>query len=220
MATLPSGVDPLVVAFGTCGAVWGVVADRIAARWPAHEDGSVRHVDWRTVVVVAFGVVALAVVPVRFDTVGERALFGFYFAALVLLMGTDLDQRLLPDVVTLPLMVLGLAALAWGGNSLVSRESFWVAIAGAILIPGILLLVSLPFGEGAFGVGDVKLLVSVGLLAGLARIVIAAFAGVMLGGVGIALLLVTRRVTLKSYVPFGPFLIAGAVWAMLLPASS
>jgi prepilin signal peptidase PulO-like enzyme (type II secretory pathway) len=42
----------------------------------------------------------------------------------------------------------------------------------------------------------------------------------MLGGVGVAVLLVTRRVTLKSHVPYGPFLIAGAVWAMLLPASS
>jgi prepilin signal peptidase PulO-like enzyme (type II secretory pathway) len=83
-----------------------------------------------------------------------------------------------------------------------------------------LLLVSVPFGEGAFGIGDVKLLVSVGLVAGLARLVIAAFAGALLCGVAIVLLLVTRRVTLRSYIPFGPFLIAGAVWAMLLPAAS
>jgi leader peptidase (prepilin peptidase)/N-methyltransferase len=220
VGTLPGGLDPLVAAFGLGGAVWGVVADRIAARWPAHEDGSVRGVDWRSAVVVAFGIVALAMVPVRFDTVGERGLFGLYFAALVLLLATDLDQRLLPDVVTLPLMVLGLAALASGGDSLVARQEPWLAIAGAIAVPGVLLLVSLPFGEGAFGLGDVKLLVSVGLVAGLSRIVLAAFAGALLGGVGIVVLLAARRVTLKSYVPFGPFLIAGAVWAMLLPAAS
>jgi leader peptidase (prepilin peptidase)/N-methyltransferase len=139
---------------------------------------------------------------------------------MVLLMATDLDQRLMPDVVTLPLMALGLAALAWGGDSLVSRESPWLAIAGAVAVPGILLLISLPFGEGAFGLGDVKLLVSVGLVAGLARIVLAAFAGALLGGVGIVVLLAARRVTLKSYIPFGPFLIAGTVWAMLLPAAN
>ena len=220
MGTLPGGLDPIVLAFGLCGAIWGAVADRIGARWPAHEDGSVRGVDWRSAVVVAFGIVALAMVPTRFDSVGERALFGLYFAALVLLMATDLDQRLMPDVVTLPLMALGLAALAWGGDSLVSRESPWLAIAGAVVVPGILLLISLPFGEGAFGLGDVKLLVSVGLVAGLARIVLAAFAGALLGGVGIVVLLATRRVTLKSYIPFGPFLIAGTVWAMLLPAAS
>lgn len=220
MGTLPGGLDPIVLAFGLSGAIWGAVADRIGARWPAHEDGSVRGVDWRSAVVVAFGIVALAMVPTRFDSVGERALFGLYFAALVLLMATDLDQRLMPDVVTLPLMALGLAALAWGGDSLVSRESPWLAIAGAVAVPGILLLISLPFGEGAFGLGDVKLLVSVGLVAGLARIVLAAFAGALLGGVGIVVLLAARRVTLKSYIPFGPFLIAGTVWAMLLPAAT
>ena len=220
MGTLPGGLDPLVAAFGLGGAAWGLVADRIAARWPAHEDGSVRPVDWRTVVVVVFGLVALAAVPERFAGFDERALFGAFFVALVLLMGTDLDQRLMPDVVTLPLIVLGLAALAWGGDSLVSRQSPWLAIVGAIAVPGVLFLVSLPFGEGAFGIGDVKLLVSVGLVAGLARIVIAAFAGAILCGVGIVLLLVARRVTLRSYVPFGPFLIAGAVWAMLLPAAT
>ena len=220
MGTLPGGLDPLVAAFGLGGAVWGVAADRIAARWPAHEDGSVRAVDWRTAAVVLFGIVALAMVPVRFDTASERALFGLYFVALVLMMGTDLDQRLLPDVVTLPLIVLGLAALAWGGDSLVSRASPWLAIGGAVVVPGALLLVSVPFGEGAFGIGDVKLLVSVGLVAGLARLVIAAFAGALLCGVAIVLLLAARRVTLRSYIPFGPFLIAGAVWAMLLPAAS
>jgi leader peptidase (prepilin peptidase)/N-methyltransferase len=220
VGTLPGGLDPIVLAFGLCGAVWGVAADRIAARWPAHADGSVRGVDWRSALVVAFGAVALAMVPVRFDAVGERALFGCYCAALVLLLGTDLDQRLMPDVITLPLILLGLAALAWGGDSLVARQSPWLALVGALAVPGALFLLSVPFGEGAFGIGDVKLLVSAGLVAGLARLVIAAFIGAILCGVAIVLLLAARRVTLKSYIPFGPFLIAGAVWAMLLPASS
>jgi leader peptidase (prepilin peptidase)/N-methyltransferase len=76
-----------------------------------------------------------------------------------------------------------------------------------------------PFGSGALGVGDVKFLVGVGLLIGLTRIVLALFAGAIVGGVVIFGLLIARRITLKSYVPFGPFLIVGAVWAALLPAS-
>ena len=43
-------------------------------------------------------------------------------------------------------------------------------------------------------------------------------AGVIVAGVVILLLLATRRVGLKSYIPFGPFLILGALWAILLPA--
>jgi prepilin signal peptidase PulO-like enzyme (type II secretory pathway) len=135
-------------------------------------------------------------------------------------MATDLDQRLMPDVLTLPLIALGALALVWGGDSLVSRSPAWMAVAGAIGVPTVLFIASLPFGEGAFGGGDVKFLVAVGLLSGLVRIVVSVFAGAMLSGVVIVGLLLTRRITLKSYVPFGPFLIAGAIWAAMLPASS
>jgi leader peptidase (prepilin peptidase)/N-methyltransferase len=215
-----AGVDPLVLAFGVAGLIWGVVSDRISARWPAHEDGSVRRVDWRSVVVVAFAALALAAVPIRFDDTGQRLLFGVYFGVCVLLMATDLDQRLMPDVLTLPLIALGAVALIWGGDSLVSRSPAWLAIAGAIGVPAVLFIASLPFGEGAFGGGDVKFLVAVGLLGGLVRIVLAVFAGAMLSGVVIFALLLTRRITLKSYLPFGPFLIVGAIWTALLPAAS
>jgi leader peptidase (prepilin peptidase)/N-methyltransferase len=213
-------VEPLAVAFGLCGAVWGIASNRLAAHWPAHEDGSVRRVDWRTLVVIVFGAVALAAVPNRFSDTAERALFGAFFAALVLLMATDLDQRLLPDQVTLPLVVLGAGALIWGGDSLVNRQPMWLAIAGAIAVPLILYALSLPFGEGALGGGDVKFLAGVGLLTGLIRLVLAVFVGAMLSGLAIAGLLAAKRVTLKSYIPFGPFLIIGAVWASLLPATS
>jgi len=78
----------------------------------------------------------------------------------------------------------------------------------------------LPFGEGAFGGGDVKFLVGVGLLSGLVRIVLSIFAAAMLSGVVITALLLTRRISLKTFVPFGPFLIIGAVWVVMLPAAS
>jgi len=205
---------------GIAGLAWGLVSDRISARWPAHEDGSVRGLDWRTVILAVFGAVALAAVPVRFDDAAQRLLFGAWFAAAVLLLATDLDQRLMPDVITLPLIVLGALALGWGGNSLVDRSPAWLAIAGAIAVPGLLFMSSLPFGEGALGGGDIKFLVGAGLMLGLLRIVLALFAGAILGGVVIVALLVLRRINLGSFVPFGPFLIAGAVWAALLPAAT
>jgi leader peptidase (prepilin peptidase)/N-methyltransferase len=170
--------------------------------------------------VALFAAAALAAVPVRFGDPAERLLFGVFFAACILLMATDLDQRLMPDVVTLPLIVLCAAALAWGGDSLVSRSPAWTAVVGAIAVPGLMFLASLPFGEGALGGADVKFLVAVGLLSGLIRIVIAVFAGAMIGGLVVFALLIARRVTLRSYIPFGPFLIVGAVWAVLLPAAS
>ena len=219
MPSLSAGFDPLVLVLAVAGAAWGFAADRIGARWPKHADGSVRHIDWRTPVVIVFGAVALAAVPNRFGDTAERVLFVGYFATLVLLMATDLDQKLLPDVITLPLIVLGAASLIWGGDSLVTRQPAILAVAGAIIVPGILFAASIPFGAGALGGGDVKFLVSVGLMVGLIRIVLALFCGALVAGVVIFGLLIMRRVTLKSYVPFGPFLIIGAVWAALIPSS-
>jgi leader peptidase (prepilin peptidase) / N-methyltransferase len=214
------GPSLLVLGFGVAGLAWGLVSDRISARWPAHEDGSVRRLDWRTVALAVFGTAALAAVPVRFDDAAQRLLFGAWFAAAILLLATDLDQKLMPDVITLPLIVLGALALAWGGNSLVDRSPAWLAVAGAIAVPGALWVSSLPFGEGALGGGDIKFLVGVGLMVGLIRIVLTLLSGAILGGVVIVALLALRRVNLKSFVPFGPFLIAGAVWAALLPAAT
>lgn len=213
-------INLAVVAFAVVGAIWGAVADRIGARWPAHEDGSVRRVDWRSVVVVAFGAVAFGAIPARFGAATEQAIFLGFFAAFVLLMATDLDQRLMPDVLTLPAIALAAAVGLAGLDPLLSGKAWWLPVVAAVAVPGILFLASLPFGEGAFGMGDVKFLIGFGLLVGLARSVVAVFAAALLAGVVIFVLLLARRITLRSYVPFGPFLIAGALWAVLLPAAS
>jgi leader peptidase (prepilin peptidase)/N-methyltransferase len=102
-----------------------------------------------------------------------------------------------------------------GLNPLV--ESEWpLAIVGAIVIPAILYLPSLPFGAGAFGLGDVKLLAGAGLLLGLSRAFSGVLAGLVLSGVVLLVLLAARRIGRRSYVPFGPFLIIGALYAVLL----
>jgi leader peptidase (prepilin peptidase)/N-methyltransferase len=205
----------LAVILGFVGGAWGLVADRIGARWPAHEDGSVRAVDWRTVVVALLGAASLAALPLRVADAGQVSLFGAYFLALVLLLATDLDQRLLPDLVTLPLIAITLAAAAAGWSPLVAGN-LGSAFLAAFAIPGFLFVVSIPFGSGAIGMGDLKLLVSVGLLTGLARSIAGLVVGALAAGAVIGTLLVLRRVTLRTYIPFGPFLIAGAFWAVLV----
>lgn len=227
----------LSVALAVVGVTWGVIADRIATRWPEHDEAdgfhAGRRVGWRTVVVAAFGAVGLGALPSRFlagaptsaalDVAGGipqeviLAIFVAYVVVLVLLMAVDLDQRLLPDVLTLPMIPLALLFGLSGQNPLVG-QALLPAIAVALIVPAVLYLPSLLFGAGAFGLGDVKLLVTVGLMSGAYRAVAGTVAGVIVAGVVILLLLATRRVGLKSYIPFGPFLILGALWAILLPA--
>jgi leader peptidase (prepilin peptidase)/N-methyltransferase len=209
-------ITPLAIVLAVAGAAWGFVADRIGARWPEHEDGSVRPIDWRTVVAVATGAIALGAVTIRFPDPVHGLVFGSYLVALVLLLATDLDQRLLPDVITLPAIPLALLTVLAGINPFVSMADLPITLAAAIAIPALLGVLALPFGAGAIGMGDLKLLVSLGILTGPLRLFTGVVYGALLAGVVIVALLVARRITLKTYIPFGPFLIYGAMWAILV----
>ena len=134
---------------------------------------------------------------------------------MVIGLGTDLDQRLIPDWLTLPVIPVALLYAISGLNPLVDGHVI-LAILAAIIIPAVLYLPSIPFGAGAFGLGDVKLLIGVGLMAGGDRALSGVVFGVLLAGVTLAILLVTKRIGRKSYVPFGPFLIIGTLWAVLI----
>lgn len=199
------------------GLAWGLFSDRVAARWPAHETGAIRPIDWRTPVVAVAGGIAGFLLFDRFDAnAGQLAIVGIDALALVLLFATDLDQRLLPDVITLPLVGLAVLAFVTGFGPFVHEPiDLAFAAAAAIGAPIVLYLLSVPFGAGAIGQGDLKLLVSVGLLAGPARLLLGLVSGAILAAVVILALIVVRRITLRSYVPYGPFLIIGALWALL-----
>lgn len=207
----------LVGLAGLIGLAWGFVADRLAARWPAHDDGSIRAVDWRTPLVVVAGGLAFGATVARFgDDPFELTVVGVFAAALVALFATDLDQRLLPDLVTLPLIAFAALLLVVGASPFVSgQEEALLAVVAAIAVPLALFLLAIPFGAGAIGQGDLKLLAAVGLLAGAERLVYGLVAGTVGAGIVILALILARRITLRSYVPYGPFLIAGALWALL-----
>ena len=202
---------------GAAGLAWGYAADRIAARWPAHDDGSIRRMDWRTLLVVVTGGLSFATTVARFgDDPGHLLVVGVYVVALVLLFATDLDQRLLPNVITYPLVALAVVAFVTGTGPFVhTTEDLAWAVAAALVIPLALYLLAIPFGAGAIGEGDLKLLVSVGLLAGAGKVFYGLIAGAFAAGIEVGVLVFIRRLTLKSFVPYGPFLIAGTLWAIL-----
>ncbi|HEX7223580.1 MAG TPA: A24 family peptidase [Candidatus Limnocylindrales bacterium] len=211
-------MTPAIAVFAAVGLILGLVSDRLATRWPEHdeENPAGRPVGWRTVACGAFGAFALGVVPYRFagDPLA-MALFTAWFATLVIGLATDLDQRLLPNVLTLPVIPVALVYALSGQNPLVGDEVL-PAIAIALGVPAVLYVASIPFGAGAFGIGDVKLLVGVGLMAGALRAFTGLVSGLFAAGIVLAILLLTRRVTLKTYVPYGPFLIFGAVWGIFV----
>lgn len=213
----------LALAGAIVGLLWGLAADRVSARWPAHDDGEIRPVDWRTVAVAVFGGLAGWLVALRSsDLTGpagpaEVGLVAVVAADLVVLFATDLDQRLLPHVLTLPLGPLALAAFVLGVEPFVrSPGELAIAAGAAILLPLGMFALSVPFGRGAIGMGDLTMLFGIGLLGGASRLLGAAVVGALVAALVIVALIAARRITLKSYVPYGPFLILGVTWALLV----
>ena len=215
-------MEPLAWLLGAAGFALGLAADRLATRWPEHDDEHPpgRPVDWRTAVVALVGALAFGLLPLRFGVTAEPLafiLFGAWFVTLVIGLATDLDQRLLPDLLTVPAIPVALLYGLSGANPLVEGEVI-LALVAALAIPALLYLPSIPFGAGAFGLGDVKLLVGVGLMAGGSRALGSVIFALALAGVVIVGLLLLRRVGRRTYIPFGPFFIIGVLWAVLLRA--
>lgn len=153
----------------------------------------------------------------------DLAVLGLFAAALVLLLATDLDQRLLPDVITLPLIGYGvvislLAPLAGTTlNPLLADKpaAMLTAAVAAIAAPALLLISDLLL-HGSLGGGDLKLAVSLGLICGVSLLLLGFLVATTAFAAVILLLVASGRITLKTAVPFGPALIGAAVVAMLI----
>lgn len=195
-----------------------MLADRLAARWPEHEpDTPARRADWRTAFVGLTAAVVAAALVVRWNEPRDLLVLGIYAAALVMLLATDLDQKLLPDLLTLPLIGYTAFILLAGWSPLLAdRElALFSGVAAGIGAPLFLFVTDLVL-KGALGLGDLKLAVSLGLISGVSRL----FAGFLLASVAASVLLVAliavRRIGLRTAIPFGPILIYAAFVAALI----
>ncbi len=145
------------------------------------------------------------------------ALMVLAYAFLVLLV-IDLYHYILPDVITLPGMVLGvvLAALPWFGPPLASLEDSLIGVAagGGGLWAFAWTFEKLTKKEG-MGFGDVKLFALIGAWLGWQALPFTIFAGSLVGSiVGILWMVIAGR-DRNQKIPFGPYLVLGA-WVFLL----
>jgi leader peptidase (prepilin peptidase)/N-methyltransferase len=198
-----------LVAVAVVFATLGAGAERIASVWPPDE-ASRRAPGTRTVMLaVAAGLAGGALALRSTLPVWATAVHLLILAILVLLTATDLEQRRLPHVLLDPLIVV--AAVFVLVNPAVGWLDALIGAAAAVAFLGILGLLV----RGGVALGDLFLVAPLGLILGWPAIFIAMFvAGLLSAAVSIGLL-VTRRAGLRSYIPFGPFLVAGTVITLL-----
>jgi leader peptidase (prepilin peptidase) / N-methyltransferase len=151
---------------------------------------------------------------------GDPVLAGLGLAlsfSLVVLSFVDLDHQIIPDEFSLGLLVLGLLSSPWNaslGWDWAERlaSSLVGAAAGFFLLLSIAWLGEKVFKKEAMGGGDIKLMAAVGALMGWRGVFTTLFLGSFSGTLAAGAMMLMRRLRRGDYLPFGPFLAAGA-WA-------
>ncbi len=143
----------------------------------------------------------------------EAALFGWITLALGVI---DLEHQLLLDVLTYPSIVLGVAFSFVGGLT-TPLESILGAVIGAAIPAATIGLYKLWRGIEGMGWGDVKYLAAIGAVVGVQGclwvLVLAAILGAAVGGV----LIIARRGSMQTALPFGTFLAAAVLLWLYAP---
>lgn len=170
-------------------------------------------ISWRYPVVEALTGGMLVLLVWRFDLSVRLVADGIFVAALIVVSFIDLDLQIIPDVISLPGIVVGLvfAVAGWGPPLLTS-------VAGVLLGGGILYAVAAGYqlltGREGMGGGDIKLLAMIGAFLGwrgvLVTLVLGSFTGALIG-IG---LMAARGADSRVPIPFGPFLALGALCAL------
>ena len=136
-----------------------------------------------------------------------------YLAAVsVALAMIDIDTHTLPNRIVLPAYPVGVVLLTSAALLTGEPERLLPALIGGAALFGLYLLMALLY-PGGMGLGDVKLAGVLGMFLGWlgwAPLLVGAFGAFFLGGLFSLVLILTRKASRKSGIPFGPWMLAGA----------
>jgi leader peptidase (prepilin peptidase)/N-methyltransferase len=207
--------SPAIAVWALIGLGVGLALSRLAHEFAMHrqlEDSPT--IPWRILWLTVVAGFLFGLTGWQFGLTLRGVLSGVYITVLLLLAVTDLEHRLIPNSIILPAILLALVAgflvdwMTWKAALLggaVGLVFFGVAYALAnVFYPGMI----------GLGMGDVTLATFIGLAIGFPSALVAIVLGILMGGLVSTILLLARRATLQTAIPYGPFLILGGLVAM------
>jgi leader peptidase (prepilin peptidase)/N-methyltransferase len=137
-----------------------------------------------------------------------------FVAALVVITFIDLDHQIIPDVISLPGIIIGFLC-----SFLIPWLSWTDSLLGILLGGGSLFAIAAGYElltkKEGMGGGDIKLLAMLGAFLGWKAILPIIFISSLLGSVvGIPLMMI-KKADSRLAIPFGPFLVTGAMVYLL-----
>lgn len=155
--------------------------------------------------------------PFELTSIVQWVYFGLFLAALVAMVALsvyDVKWFELPELLTVILAIIGLAMMVIRqcGVGTCTADSLGYEMALALLPIAGLYGVLFALSQGHWvGLGDVKLGIGLGFMLGWPAALVAVFLANAIGLIYVAPLMAVGKVTPKSHIPFGPFLILASV---------
>jgi len=144
----------------------------------------------------------------------QTLIYALLSSALIIISFIDLDVQIIPDEISLPGIVIGLAL-----SFIVPYISYLNSLLGIIAGGGIIFLIALAglaiFKKEAMGGGDVKLSAMIGAFIGWKYIIVSLFIGFFIGAIAGILLILLKIRNRDDLVPFGPFIVLGSFITLL-----
>ncbi len=172
------------------------------------------HISLRYPLIEAFTGIASAIVAWHFGYSVETLFALLLTWSLIALSFIDIDQQLLPDSITLPMLWLGLF-LSLFSIYTDTHASIIGAVAGYLSLWTVYQLFKLATGKEGMGFGDFKLLALFGAWLGWQYLPIIILLSSLVGAViGISMVIFVKK-DHNTPIPFGPYL-AAAGWLALI----
>ncbi|MSR89123.1 MAG: prepilin peptidase [Candidatus Margulisbacteria bacterium] len=133
--------------------------------------------------------------------------FVFFVGVLLVISVIDLRSYRIPDVLTLPLIVIG---LLFGFLEHRFLDSVFGMSVGYGVYFGISWLAKLYYKEDAMGAGDFKLAAAIGSMWGVTVVALTIYMSFLLGGVLGFFLLIMKFKKRREVIPFGPVIVGSS----------
>ncbi|MGB3477888.1 MAG: prepilin peptidase [bacterium] len=150
---------------------------------------------------------------IKFDLGVEFFFYLFFFCSLIVISGIDFSHQIIPDIISMPGIIIGIAFQLLNGN-------VKLGLIGLFFGGGLILLIRVIGGwvykKEVMGLGDVYLTAMIGAFVGFPFVLVAIFFAALSGSVVGILFVVSTKQNRESPIPFGPFLSIGGAVVILL----
>lgn len=171
-------------------------------------------ISWMYPLVEAAMAVFSAVLFLQYGLSVEYGRLFVFFAALLVIIFIDIHHQIIPDRISLPGIVLGVATSPFSEQVTWQQSSLGLLLGGGVLYLVAWTYLTLAKRDGMGG-GDIKLLAMIGAFLGWQSLLYVVFASSLSGSIVGIMAMLRQGKGGKTRIPFGPFLAFGAMtWVL------